>query len=63
MNQYAIHATVIYSNIIIEKGNVLFFQLQCGTYLPTFRLDALAILTLTKTSEDKFHIEVERREP
>ena len=29
-----------------EKGNVLFFQLQFGTYLPTFRLDALAILTV-----------------
>ena len=26
------------------KGNVLFFQLQFGTYLPTFWLDALAIL-------------------
>ena len=32
------------NNIIHEKGNVLFFQLQFGTYLPTFRLDALAIL-------------------
>ena len=27
-----------------EKGNVLFFQLQFGTYLSMFRLDALAIL-------------------
>ena len=30
--------------LIFEKGNVLFFQLQFGTYLPMFRLDALAIL-------------------
>ena len=48
-----------------EKGNVLLFQLQFGTYLPTFRLDALVILRvehLAETLEDKFQIEVERRE-
>ena len=39
-------ASIIITIMIIEKGNVLFFQLQFGTYLPTFRLDALAILTL-----------------
>ena len=31
-------------NVSAENGNVLFFQLQFGTYPPTFRLDALAIL-------------------
>ena len=45
-----VHCTCIMYIILIiiiiddETGNVLFFQLQFGTYLPTFRLDALAIL-------------------
>ena len=48
---------IVHNNIIIENGNVLFFQLQFGTYLPTFRLDALAILEhLAETSEDKFQL-------
>ena len=64
--------------VCFENGNVLLFQLQLETYLPTFRLDVLAILRvriqfetylptfqlehLTDTSEDKFSTEVERRE-
>ena len=53
------------NNIIDENGNVLFFQLQFGTYLPTFWPNALAVLILeylAGTSEDKFQTEVVRRE-
>ena len=41
-----IHDYYTLSKLIIlacdENSNVLFFQLQFGTYLPIFRLDALA---------------------
>ena len=48
---YSIHPCLRCINYNImqddENSNVLFFQLQSGTYLPTFRLDALAILRVT----------------